>query len=332
MARVSITIRAMEITQAQQLIQTDLKAVDKVIHEHLHSAVPLAEEIAEYIISAGGKRIRPTLVLLSAKAFGYEGQSHVHLAAIIEMLHTATLLHDDVIDSSQMRRGRKTANAVWGNQASVLVGDLLHARSFQLIAGMDHPMITDILACATSVIVEGELLQLTHCHDPRTSEQTYLEIIQHKTGKLFEVATHVGPILADRTPEECEAMACYGRNLGAAFQIIDDALDYDGDAAITGKNIGDDLAEGKPTLPLIYVLHHGSESERTVIKAALQKPELANIDAIQQIIADNKAIDYAKQCAERFVQGAKQSLEIIPESQYRVILNDLANIAIRRNK
>lgn len=322
----------MEITEAQQLVQTDLKAVDQIIHEHLHSAVPLAEEIAEYIISAGGKRVRPTLVLLSAKAFGYKGQEHIQLAAIIEMLHTATLLHDDVIDESKLRRGRKTANAVWGNQASVLVGDLLHARSFQLIAGMDNPLITDILACATSIIVEGELLQLTHCHDPYTSEQTYLEIIQHKTGKLFEVATHVGPVLSDRSQDECEAMACYGRNIGAAFQIIDDALDYDGDAAVTGKNIGDDLAEGKPTLPLIYILHHGTPAERDVIKQALQKPELADINAIQQIIADNNAIDYVKERAEQFIAGAKESLEVIPKSQYRTILNNLANLAIRRNK
>lgn len=332
MARVSITICPMEITQAQKLIQTDLKAVDEIIHEHLHSVVPLAEEIAEYIINSGGKRIRPTLVLLSAKAFGYSGQAHLQLAAIIEMLHTATLLHDDVIDDSKLRRGRKTANAVWGNQASVLVGDLLHARSFQLIAEMDHPTITDILACATSVIVEGELLQLIHCHDPLTSEQTYLEIIQHKTGKLFEVATHVGPVLADRTLEECEAMACYGRNLGAAFQIIDDALDYEGDATVTGKNIGDDLAEGKPTLPLIYILQHGSTAEKAIIKSALQKPEHADIATIQQILLDNHAIDYTKQRAEQFIKGAKLSLESIAESEYRIILNDLANIALHRNK
>ena len=320
----------MKLTDIQALLATDLEAVNQQIHGHLGSHVPLAEEIAEYIIDSGGKRIRPILVLLSSKAAGYTGKAHIELAAMIEMLHTATLLHDDVIDASEMRRNRKTANAVWGNQASVLVGDFLHARSFQMIASLNHPKITDILAAATSVIVEGELLQLNHCHDPSTNEETYLEIIQHKTGKLFEVSTHVGPILAECATQLCDAMADYGRHIGAAFQIIDDVLDYAGNDQETGKNIGDDLAEGKPTLPLIYVLNHGSTVQKKLIADALRQKTTPPIEDIQQALKETNAIEYVKKRAETFVMAAQKSLELIPASPYRDALHALADLAIKR--
>lgn len=320
----------MTFTDIQTLLKDDLSAVDALIHDYLHSKVALAKEVAAYVVNSGGKRIRPILTLLSAKAFGYEGTEHQSLAALVEMLHTATLLHDDVIDGSELRRGRKTANTLWGNQTSILVGDFLHARSFQAIARLNNKIITDILAAATSFIVEGELLQLEHCHDPKTSEETYLDIIKGKTGKLFEVSTHVGPALCHASEESCHAMRVYGQSLGMAFQMVDDALDYAGDVDNIGKNIGDDLAEGKPTLPLIYVLENGNDTQRTVIKNALKENTDPDIAQIKQVIDECNAIDYVQGRAKQFVQDAQDALIILPESTYRDALHDLAAFSIQR--
>lgn len=322
----------MNFDDIQSLIDSELQQVNQQIHQQLTSSIPLAEEIAEYIVSSGGKRIRPILVLLSAKTFAYQGNEHILLAAIVELLHTATLLHDDVIDQSEMRRGNKTANAQWGNQASVLVGDLLHARSFQMIASLQQPAIIRLLAAATSIIVEGELLQLTHCHQPDTSEQIYLEIISNKTGKLFELSTHLGAVLCQQPNPHCHAMASYGRHLGAAFQLIDDMLDYSGDPSKTGKNIGDDLAEGKPSLPLIYILQHGNSEQKQTVKTALLNSNQADIQCIQQAIAETKALDYTRQHAERFIKQAKESLAPINDSPARQALLSLAQFALERQQ
>lgn len=326
----------MEFTDIQQLLKDDLYAVNQVIHAHLGSSVPLAQEIAEYISSSGGKRIRPMLVLLSAKAFGYTGAHHITVAALLELLHTATLLHDDVIDNSQMRRHRKTANAVWGNQASVLVGDLLHARSFEMIARLNYPAITHILASATSIIVEGELLQLIHSHDITTNEETYLEIIQYKTGKLFEIATQMSAVLAQRPEIECQQIMAYGRHIGAAFQLIDDILDYEGSTEEMGKNLGDDLSEGKPSLILIYILKHGTHTQQSMIKDLLENRlnncSIEKWNALQSAIQQTNAIHYVKQKAELFVLEAKKSIEFLSPSPYRTALETIADLTIQRNR
>lgn len=322
----------MQFNEIQKIISTDLEAVNQTIHQHLDSSIPLASEIGEYIVASGGKRIRPILVLLSTRLFNYQGQKHILLATIVELLHTATLLHDDVIDRSQMRRGCETANQLWGNQAAVLVGDLLHARAFQMIAQLQDEKIIKILAAATSVIVEGELLQLTHCHDPNTSEQTYLEIIHHKTGKLFELATHLGAILCQRSPTECQAMIDYGKNMGSAFQLIDDILDYSGDDKQIGKNIGDDLAEGKPTLPLIYALQHGNSQQQALLQQAVKEGADSDIVTAQKIISETGALNYAKKCAEQFVAQAQKSLKIMPDSPARQALHGITEFALQRQK
>jgi octaprenyl-diphosphate synthase len=331
-------LNLMEFNTIQHLLSTEMTSVDSLIHASLNSSVPLANEIAEYILNNGGKRIRPMLTLLSAKAFNYQGEEHIKLAAIVELLHTATLLHDDVIDNSSMRRNAKTANAVWGNQASILVGDLLHARSFQMISALCNPIITEILAAATNVIVEGELLQMIHCHDLNTDEKTYLDIIQYKTGKLFEVSAHVGAALCQRTPEECTLMKTYGQHIGAAFQLIDDSLDYSGNPAETGKAIGNDLSEGKPSLILIHILKHGTDQQKKLIQDLFIQQTNSSIispsylEKIQQAIVETKAIEYVIQCAEGFVQQAFRALEILPPSPYREALYGIAQLTIKRKK
>ena len=320
----------MVTTTAHDLVKQQLIHVDQLIQQQLNSSVPLAQEIGEYIVSSGGKRIRPTLTLLSSHLFDYQGQDHIILAAMIELLHTATLLHDDVIDESEKRRGKQSANSVWGNQASVLVGDLLHARSFELTTQFANREIVSAIASATRIIVEGELLQLTHRHDINTTEATYFQIIESKTGKLFEIASHSGAILCQRSEKERQAMANYGKYLGIAFQLTDDILDYTSDSETIGKNIGDDLAEGKPTLPLIYLLQHGDANVRKLVANAIEHPDQADLHAINQAMHDHGAIDYTQQKANETLGQIEDSLQVVPSGEVQESLLAIAHTTINR--
>ncbi|MGH8757356.1 MAG: polyprenyl synthetase family protein, partial [Burkholderiales bacterium] len=255
-----------------------MREVDQVIRKRLHSDVALVRQVAEYIINSGGKRLRPALVILSANAFGYRGTHHYDLAAVVEFIHTATLLHDDVVDGSALRRSSPTANALFGNTASVLVGDFVYSRSFQMMVEVDSMRVMRVLADATNVIAEGEVLQLVNCHNADLDEQSYLQVIRYKTAKLFEAATRLGAILGNASSHDEEAMASYGMHLGTAFQLIDDVLDYSGDRQQTGKNIGEDLAEGKPTLPLIYAMKHGNENQAAIIRKAIEQGGLEEFE------------------------------------------------------
>jgi len=257
------------VEQLYALIGPDMKAVDAVIRDRLYSEVALVRQVAEYIIGGGGKRMRPALVLLAAGAMGYQGRQHHDLAAVVEFIHTATLLHDDVVDESALRRGRDTANAMFGNAASVLVGDFLYSRAFQMMVEVDEMRVMRVLSDATNVIAEGEVLQLMNCHDADVDEQRYLQVIRYKTAKLFEAAAQLGAILGGATPEVERALADYGMHLGTAFQLVDDVLDYSGEEADTGKALGDDLAEGKPTLPLIYVMQNGTPAQSACVRRAI---------------------------------------------------------------
>lgn len=322
----------MNLEQIKAHITCEFEATNQLILKVLSSDVPLAKEIADYIVQSGGKRIRPMLVLLTAKALGYTGNAHIELSAIIELLHTATLLHDDVVDHSEMRRGRPTANNKWGNEASVLVGDLLHAKSFQMITELDHKAVSQLIADSTSLIVEGEILQLSHTHDIKTTEATYLEIIKRKTGQLFAVATACMPVICERSAAEVEALRSYGYNLGIAFQILDDALDYSANPETTGKNLGDDLAEGKPTLPLIYIMKNGSKDHVELVSNALTQQAVCDINAIQQAILDCNAIEYTIQRAKHFSQIAIDNIAFLPESETKEALIALATFASNRDK
>lgn len=313
------------------LVTPEMNQVNQVIRQQLHSDVALVNQISEYIISAGGKRIRPMIVLLIANAHAYKGEHHHHLAAIIEFIHTATLLHDDVVDESSMRRGRETANALFGNAASVLVGDFLYSRAFQMMVNIDSMRIMRILADATNVIAEGEVLQLLNMHDPDVSEERYLEVIRCKTAKLFEAAAEIGALIAGASEDDIEKAGEYGRSLGSAFQLIDDVLDYSGNAAEIGKNVGDDLREGKPTLPLIYLMQHGSEEEKALVRACIENGDESQFDAILAAISQSGALDYTKQQAQRAAERACASLSSLAESEFKQALLDMALFAVDRN-
>lgn len=314
-----------------QLIAPDMDAVNLVIRQQLHSDVALVSQISEYIINAGGKRIRPVLVLLMANAYQYQGKHHYDLAAIIEFIHTATLLHDDVVDESSMRRGRQTANALFGNAASVLVGDFLYSRAFQMMVSIDSMRIMRILADATNVIAEGEVLQLLNMHDPDVTEERYLEVIRCKTAKLFEAAAQIGALISGANEVQIEAAGEYGRSLGTAFQLIDDVLDYSGKAEEIGKNVGDDLREGKPTLPLIYVMKNGSPEQQALVKACIEEGDETKFDTILSAITQSGALDYTKQAADRAAQAAADALSVLQDSPYKTALLDLAFLAVNRN-
>ena len=311
-------------------IAQDLAAVDEVIRRRLDSDVALIRTIASYIVAAGGKRLRPALVLLSANAFGAQGGIKHELAAVIEFIHTATLLHDDVVDESSLRRGRKTANAEFGNAASVLVGDFLYSRAFQMIVESGSLKIMKILADATNVIAEGEVLQLLNVHDADTDEQSYLRVIRCKTAKLFEAATQVGAILGGASAEAETALAEYGMHLGTAFQLIDDVLDYSGDLQETGKNLGDDLAEGKPTLPLIHVMKNGNKTERAQVRHAIEHGGKSELGAVIAAIHRVGALDYAREQARRESDAAIARLSQLPDSSCRDSLLQLANFSVDR--
>jgi octaprenyl-diphosphate synthase len=312
-------------------IAADMALVNALIRQQLHSDVPLVNQIAEYIISAGGKRIRPVLVLLVANAHGYRGSCHRDLAAVIEFIHTATLLHDDVVDESSLRRGRQTANALFGNAASVLVGDFVYSRAFQMMVKVGNMRVMQILADATNVIAEGEVLQLLNMHDPDVTEGRYLEVIRSKTAKLFEAAAQLGALVAGASEEAVEAAAEYGRSLGTAFQLIDDVLDYSGNATDIGKNVGDDLREGKPTLPLIYLMQHGSPTERDLVRACIEHGDEKHFDDILLAITNSGALDYTRRKAENIAQGAIDAISVLPNSQFKDSLLQLCAFAVDRN-
>ena len=311
-------------------IASDMQAVDAVIRDRLNSDVVLIRTIGDYIIGAGGKRMRPAMLLLVARALGYEGSHHQLMAAVVEFIHTATLLHDDVVDESALRRGRSTANAVFGNAASVLVGDYLYSRAFEMMVEVDRMRIMQIMSEATTIIAEGEVLQLLNVHDPDVSEERYLQVVRFKTAKLFEAAARAGAVLADASPEQEEAAAAYGRHIGTAFQLVDDVLDYSGDAAALGKNVGDDLREGKPTLPLIRVLEVGSDSQRALIRQAIETGD-ADFGAVAQAIFDTHALDHARASAQKEAELARQALEVLPISPSRQSLIEFCAFALSRD-
>lgn len=322
----------MTLDEIRKLSQEDMAAVNEHIFSQLNSDVALINQLGIYIVNSGGKRLRPLLAVLAARALDYQGTQHVTLATIIEFIHTATLLHDDVVDESMLRRGKETANALFGNQASVLVGDFLYTRAFQLMVALGRMKVMQILADATNVIAEGEVLQLMNVNDPDTSEQSYLQVIYCKTARLFEAATELAAVLADKDPVTTEAMRLYGLHLGTAFQLIDDVLDYQADVAELGKNIGDDLAEGKPTLPLIHALKHGSDAQKELIREAiLESNGLQHLDAIMAAMHDTDAFGYTRRLAEHEAELAKQAIAFLPQSAYKEALLTLADVAVERS-
>ncbi|WP_090879826.1 octaprenyl diphosphate synthase [Nitrosovibrio sp. Nv6] len=321
----------MSIERIRSLIAQDMGAVDTVIREKLHSEVALIRQVSEYIINSGGKRLRPSLVILSAGAFRYAGKYHHNLAAIVEFIHTATLLHDDVVDASELRRSKATANALFGNAASVLVGDFLYSRAFQMMVEVDNMRVMRVLADATNTIAEGEVLQLLNCRDPDVDEENYLRVIRYKTAKLFEAATRLGAILGNATLAEEEAMAAYGMHLGTAFQLTDDMLDYSGDYHETGKNLGDDLAEGKPTLPLIYAMRTGSSAQAGIIRRAIEQGGEGGFQPVLEVIQQTGALEYARQRAQAESEKASTTISLLPDSDYKESLLQLSTFAVARN-
>jgi octaprenyl-diphosphate synthase len=307
-----------------------MQRVDAVIRERLASRVALIDQISGYIIGAGGKRIRPRLVLLFAEALGFEGPQRYELAAIVEFIHTATLLHDDVVDESALRRGRATANAMFGNAASVLVGDFLYSRAFQMMVSVNSMRVLDVLADATNVIAEGEVLQLMNMHDPDLAVADYLRVIRFKTAKLFEASARLGAVLAGATSALEEACAEFGRSLGTAFQLVDDLLDYDGNSDELGKNVGDDLREGKPTLPLLLAMERGDAAQRALIRHAIEEGELQKLPEILRIVRDTGALDATRQAAQAEADKARATLEALPPSRAKDALLELCDRAIHR--
>ncbi len=320
----------MDIPAIHGLIADDMKAVNEVILRRLRSDVALINQIGAYIVNSGGKRLRPMIVLLSARASGYQGNHHIDLAAIIEFIHTATLLHDDVIDDSSMRRNQETANAVWGNEASVLVGDFLYSRSFEMMVDVDSMRVMEILSHATNRIAEGEVLQLLNCNNPDTTEKEYMDVIDRKTATLFEAGARLGAVLAGVPAEQEQAMADYGLHLGTAFQLVDDALDYNSSNEDIGKNIGDDLSEGKPTLPLIYAIRKGTPEQRDKLRSAIENGGLEHIDVVMEAIESTDAIDYTAALAQREAEKAKAALASFPASPQRDALWGLADFSVNR--
>ncbi len=322
----------MNFDAIRHLVQEDMVAVDQVIRQQLHSHVVLVRQVAEYIIHSGGKRLRPILTLLVARALNYRGSHHHTLAAVVEFIHTATLLHDDVVDKSEMRRGKKTANERFGNAASVLVGDFVYSRSFQMMVSVNNMQVMQVLADATNVIAEGEVLQLLHCHDPDVDENRYLQVIRYKTAKLFEAAARLGAILAEAPDSVQERMAAFGAALGTAFQIIDDVLDYSGEQDQIGKNLGDDLAEGKATLPLIYVMRTGNPQDSALIRQVITQGGAENLAMVVEIIQRSGALDYARNIAQQAVDESCVHLAAaLPASEERTALENLARLAVHRN-
>ncbi len=322
---------SLDIEDIRALVASDSEAVDRLIIKRLSSEVALINELGRYIINSGGKRLRPLLVLLAARACGYQGDKHLELAAVIEFIHTATLLHDDVVDASELRRSARTANAIWGNEAAVLVGDFLYSRSFEMMVSIGSMRVMEILSTTTNTIAEGEVLQLLNCHDPDTSEELYRDVIRYKTAKLFEASAQLGAVLGKQSQATEQAMARYGMHLGTAFQLIDDALDYGSSGADIGKNIGDDLAEGKPTLPLIYAMRNGSPEQVEAIRQAIQNGGRARIDTVLGAIESTNAIAYTAQSAQQEADLAIEALADLPASPHKEALYGLAEFSVSRS-
>ena len=316
---------------AADTMEADMRRVDAVIRERLASDVVLIDQISHYIVGAGGKRIRPRLVLLTSQALGFDGPARHELAAIVEFIHTATLLHDDVVDESGMRRGRATANAVFGNAASVLVGDFLYSRAFQMMVSVDRMRVLQVLADATNVIAEGEVLQLMNMHDPDLAVDEYLRVIRFKTAKLFEASARLGAVLADADAATEERCAAYGRSLGTAFQLVDDLLDYEGNSHELGKNIGDDLREGKPTLPLLVALERGTPDERALIRAAIEHGEMERLGDIVAIVRRTGALEATREAALLETALARECVQPLPASEARSALLELCVRAVHRS-
>src|SRR3954468_1325069 len=327
-ARDTLFPGTMTLEEIRALVQSDLESVKHVIRAGVKSAVTLVDQVAEHIIAGGGKRLRPLLVVLASRACGATGEGYLEAAAFIEFVHTATLLHDDVVDNSSMRRGRDTANEVFGNQASVLVGDFVYSRAFQMMAALTNQRVMEIMAEATNVIAEGEVLQLMNAHDPDTTEQRYLEVIHRKTAKLFQAGAEVAAVLAGAPNNVVQALAAYGKHLGTAYQLMDDVLDYRSNPAERGKNLGDDLAEGKPTLPLIHALRHGDESQKAAIRLAIENGGLAQLEPIVAAIESTGGLDYAARLAENESERALKALDALPDTPFRTGLAALARFAV----
>jgi len=315
----------------QSCITDDMQAVDAVIRKSLYSDVVLINQVADYIINSGGKRLRPALVLLSAGVFGKVEARHHQLAAVVEFIHTATLLHDDVVDESALRRGRATANTLFGNAASVLVGDFVYSRAFQMMVGVQNMRVMEVLSEATNIIAEGEVLQLLNCHDADITDEAYLKVIHYKTAKLFEAATRLGAIICNATPQDEQAMAEYGMRLGTAFQLIDDVLDLSGDSQNIGKNLGDDLAEGKPTLPLLFAMRNGSAQQRAVIRHAIEQGGLDELPAVIKAVQETGALDHVRNIARNEADLACAAIASMPQSTHHQALISLAGFAVSRN-
>ncbi len=322
----------MDFNAIQTLTAKDMEKVNATIHAQLDSDVSLINQLGFYIVSGGGKRLRPLIALLAARALGYEGDKHITAAAFVEFIHTATLLHDDVVDESDMRRGKDTANAAFGNAASILVGDFIYTRSFQMMTSLGSLKILELMSDAVNVIAEGEVQQLMNCNDPDTTEESYMQVIYSKTARLFEAAAQIGAIINDADPEVETALQNYGKYLGTAFQLIDDVLDYTADGKEMGKNVGDDLAEGKPTLPLIYAMQHGSTEQAAMIREAIEKANgMERLDDILAAMDQTGSLKYTTEQAEREADKAIAELNVLPESEYKQALITLAHLAVKRS-
>lgn len=331
-AKVSTPASApIDFDSIKNLTTAETLAVDRLILNELSSDVVLINQIGHYIIGNGGKRLRPMLLLLAAKALGQIDERHLTLAAVIEFIHTATLLHDDVVDESELRRGKESANAVWGNAASVLVGDYLYSSAFEMMVRTDNMRVMDIMSKTTTAIAEGEVLQLLNCNNPETSEAKYLEVIARKTAILFSTATRLAAVVSGTDAATEEALAVYGQQLGVAFQLIDDALDYKANSEELGKNLGDDLAEGKPTLPLIYAIQHGDERQSQIVVDAIRQGSREAFNEVYEVVKATNAIEYTEQCAERAAALAIAALDCLPESEYKHALEALAHFSVQRS-
>jgi len=330
MHAVEKTTKSPTFDDAIELTRDDMQAVDSLISASLKSDVALVSQVSEYIVMSGGKRLRPVIVLLAARAFGYEGEQHVRAAAIVEFIHTATLLHDDVVDSSSRRRGQDSANTVFGNQASVLVGDFLYSRAFQMMVDVDNMRVMRIMADATNTIAAGEVMQLMNVHDPDTTEEAYRQVIYRKTARLFEAGAQIAAVLADRGQSDEDAMMRYGQHLGTAFQLVDDALDFNASAEEMGKNLGDDLAEGKATLPLIYAMEKGSADDSELIRKAILEGGLEQLEKITAIVESTGALQYTAARAQEAADTAISALSDIPDSDYKQALIAIADYSVQR--
>jgi octaprenyl-diphosphate synthase len=320
----------MEFSAIRDLIAEDLSATDALIVQRLESDVVLINQVGHYIVNSGGKRLRPTIVLLAARALDYRGRAHIDLAAIVEFIHTATLLHDDVVDDSAQRRNRETANAVWGNAASVLVGDFLYSRAFEMMVEVDSMPVMGVLAEATNRIAEGEVLQLLNCNDPDTDEHRYREVISRKTATLFEAGARLGAIISDAPEAIQQGLADYGSHLGMAFQMIDDALDYGASDADIGKNLGDDITEGKPTLPFIRALGQVDDSTRQMLRDVIEQGGTEHLDDVLRAIESTDAIEYTARLAKQEAAAAKRALQPLPDNSFRAALEALADFSVAR--